>query len=153
MYILLLSLGTLIGIILSPLETFIHELGHCFGILLIKRKINTFNERLYIKPTFTPSHYLFKTGKTYSNLLKHLSDNQPKYKTEIFIVAIAGVLFSSFVYIILLFVSIYYKSFLFIGFWFFFIFRELLSFFTSKKEQSDINIIKCPEKYRYNCYY
>lgn len=142
--------GVIIGLLLSPLETYIHELGHCLGIFISTQKINTFQEKLHIQIIFTKSPFLFKEGKTKSNFLKFLSDNKEKYINIISFIAFSGFLFSSIFYIVFIIISIYTRKYIITGLFIFFILREWLSFFTSKRNQSDIHLMIYPYSFYYN---
>ena len=153
--IVLFLLGMIIGLLLSPLETWFHEFGHYIAIIIKKKDIEEFKDELKSEILLKNNRYFFTSGLTKSNFLKFLSDNQPNYIDCIKYIARAGVLFSSVFYLIAIItfcvMSIFVSVFFLIGcgIAIFFLLRSLLSYYISHKEYSDKNIVRHPEKYKY----
>ena len=156
MIVFYLSIGILAGLFLSPLATYIHELGHYLCVAFLSRKTPAFTDKVSSKIVMNKERCIFfREGFTKSNYLKFLSDHQPSYAAQIAKIAIAGVRFSSILYVAAISISLilafgFSKKVLMItGTFAFFLFRELLSYLTSKHTQSDKNIYNNPEQYVY----
>lgn len=153
--ICLFSFGIFIGVLLSPLETYLHEIGHCIAIEIKKNEIDTYNSSASPQVILNYKLWIFTDGHTESEFLKFLSNNQPKYVRQIRYIARAGALFSSIFYISLgvVFLALYMTiSMLFLigcGIFTFFLLRSLLAYWGSKKAQCDRDLVKHPEKYVY----
>lgn len=147
-FLLLLLFGLVIGFLLSPLETYIHEIGHCIAIRKIKKQIPCFNETLTLEIKWL--NRLKGTAITKSNLLKYLSDRK-WYQNQISYIAKSGTVYSSAFYAILIIVfwlltqdvSKFFT--IGIGINLFFLFREIFSFFFS----SDFKYYRNPLSFDY----
>lgn len=150
-FLILLISGLFIGFLLSPLETFIHELGHAMAVIIIAKQIPCFSEKLTIKIKLKYNKWFNAEGTTKSNLLNYLSEKKKYYPIQIKSIAKAGFKYSSILYIFILLIClmlyIYINSLFLLGtsLNLFFLLRSELSYING----SDRKIVKNPNLFVY----
>lgn len=171
-----LSLGFILGITFSPLETLFHELGHLHKIKIVSKRNKDFKEKLFYKPhthaisilqiffipfpdkivTIKDKIVYLNSGFSFSNYYQFLQDTKPKYLSEIKSIAFASFIypFSAYATIVIISVilSLSTQIYLLLTVSAFFLLFSIISIFAFWFDplSSDRQYYLHPETYKYN---